>query len=143
MTTDIFQGDPHLTLSEQGAEMTFTGGQPVMDTGLENQVNISLFTTSFWGNVLEADPDRKIGSDFETVAAAPLTREQLKIIRNSVIKALKAPVFKKIESFVSVPNGHLNIRNLLTPPSGNEQELLLTTNGQNWISQRDDPAYLK
>jgi len=141
--SDIFQGDPHLTLSEQGADMTFTGGQPKMDNGLENQVNISLFTTSFWGNVLEPDPDRQIGSSFETDASAPLTREQLKTIRNSVIKALKAPVFKRIESLVSVVNGHLNIATTLIPPSGNEQELLLTTNGQNWISQRDDPAYLR
>ena len=72
--TDIYQGDPRLFLDSDGSFLKFTGGQPVMDRGLENIVLISLFTRPGWpGNVLFQDENQKIGSDFLDIANQSIT----------------------------------------------------------------------
>ena len=48
---DRFQGDPRLVLTEEGSEIIWKGGQPVLDQGVENVVLIDLFTNGsqlFW-----------------------------------------------------------------------------------------------
>jgi phage gp46-like protein len=142
---DRFQGDPRITITEDGADLTFTGGQPVMDQGLENQAIISLFTApGWWGNSLEPEPDKQIGSDFEATSREPITRDQLIRTRKAAISALKSPAFKNVDAFIDDKGyDRLAVRTLVTPPSGNEQQLLLNKSGANWISQRDDPANLK
>jgi hypothetical protein len=143
--TDRFQGDPYLTITQDGAEMTFVGGQPVMDPGLENQANISLFTSEgWWGNILEDDPDKKIGSDFEKISKEPITLENLKRLRKSGIAALQSPAFKTVDGFIdNSQHNRTDFRAVVTPPSGVEAELLLSKSGQNWINQKNDPAHLK
>jgi hypothetical protein len=141
MTTDIFQGDPAIKITENGATLVFTGGQPVMDSGVHNQALISLFTEKGWpGNHL-LKPQSQIGSDFEKLARGPITLSSLARIEQTAVAALKADIFGTVTTVASNPESwRTEVRILIEPPGGSEVEILLVSNGQNWISQAADPA---
>lgn len=133
------QGDPRLIMGPDGTRLQFTGGQPLMDKGLENQALISLFTHPSWcGNKFMKVP---IGSDFEEACNQPLTRQSLIRIRNAGEAALK-PFFPKVQTEVSNPTGHnLAIRFLISPPGSDPSVFLLERSGGSWLMQSTDPAY--
>lgn len=139
---DIFSGDPRLFLSENGSELIFKGGQPVMDRGLENMALISLFTHKGWvGNILFSDINQQIGSDFEEAASQPITLSALNDIVQAAERALDNPAFGNIIVTVENPNSYrLNITVLIQPPGQDSRVLILSKNGSNWIAQKEDPA---
>ena len=106
-----FEGDPKLTLDVDGSKITYIGGQPVMDRGIENLILISLFTRPGWvGNTLFDNPDQKIGSDFVDIASQPITSQSIKDIRQAAIDALDNPAFGEVDAVVENPTGQrLNI----------------------------------
>ena len=138
-----FSGDPKLILTEDGADLVFRGGQPVMDQGLENLALISLFTRRGWvGNFLIDSQDEKIGSDFEVTAKRPITLSTINDVRQTAEEALKNPALGKSEVAVSNPNSDfLNVKILVHPPGQDSGNLILTRNGSNWISQKLNPAH--
>jgi len=140
---DYFSGDPKLVLTPNGSKLVFKGGQPVMDQGLENLALISLFTKKDWvGNAFIADPNKKIGSDFEETANQPITLASLNALAMSAEKALKNPAFGKITVEITNPNSHrLNVKITIEAPGSDIKTLILTKNGQNWINQNLNPAY--
>jgi phage gp46-like protein len=140
---DIFSGDPYLTLGKNGSRLTFKGGQPVMDQGLENMVLISLFTKQGWpGNVFFTDPNEKIGSDFIESTRQPITLSALVDIEQAAIRALDNPVFGKITVTVTNPTSdRLNIKISIEPPGQDSSTILLTRNGLNWQAQALNPAH--
>jgi len=140
---DIFNGDPRLILTDDGATFDFKGGQPVMDQGLENLVLISLFTRKGWaGNVLFQDVKQKIGSDFEDTANQSITLSTLNDVRQAGLLALDSEVFGDVEIEVTNPNSlTLRVVILIRPPVGDPFSLLLVKNGTNWIFQKINPAY--
>lgn len=144
-STIIFEGDPRMFLGADGSKLQFTGGQPVMDRGLENIVLIALFTSPDWlGNTLFVDPAQQIGSEFEIEALKPITITQIQVVRSAAIKALTLSIFGTIEVEVTNPNSHrLNVAIFIEPPGGDIQAFLLTKNGENWIFQATDPAHLR
>ena len=98
--TDQFDGDIAYILGLDGGEIIYSGGQPVMDAGgLENAVNISLFTgLGWWGNALfENEPDRQIGSDFEIrVRPKAITNAYLRDIEDAAKSALQWMINQRI-----------------------------------------------
>lgn len=142
---DNFSGDPKLCLNVDGSRLTFRGGQPVMDQGLENLALISLFTSPGWsGNTLFQDANQKISSDFEIVARQPITVTMLNDLRQAAERALINPAFGNITVVVSNPNSYrLNVLITIEPPGQDVQTLLLTRNGENWLLQNSNPAYPK
>ena len=134
---DRFQGDPKLYLSLNGASLKFVSGQPIMDPGLENLVNISLFTKKGWClNSLTDKNDEKIGSDFEETSRGPITLSKLNDIKQSAERALKNPAFGKITTEVVNPESYsLDVVNKIEPPGNDIQELRVSRNGQNWQNQ--------
>lgn len=138
----ITQGDPRLILTASGSRLQFTGGQPLMDRGLENLALISLFTSPGWaGNLLVKSA---IGSDFEKTCNQPITRQALNDIRDAAERALQDPAFGRVTATVRNPTGYrleINIR--IEPPGENPQTIQLTRNGENWTYQATDPAYSK
>ena len=140
-----FDGDPKITITPDGADMHFTGGQPIMDQGIENQATLSLFTKEGWcGNVLFDNPDEKIGSDFQDTAQDTITLTSLDRIRLSAQKALESPIFGDVNVAVSNPHGSRVDMLATIEPRGRDQEtLLFEKNGINWINQKIDPAYRK
>jgi hypothetical protein len=139
---DIYQGDPKLILTEDGSTILYKGGQPVMDQGIENLILISLFTTTGWaGNKLIDDPDKRAGSDFVEAARGPITLSKLNDIRQAAERALKNPALGPVE--VTVTNHRADIIQVLvrvSPPGQDVATLIITRNGQNWLSQALNPA---
>lgn len=137
---DPTQGDPRLILTQDGSYLQFTGGQPLMDQGLENLVMISLFTSRGWcGNsfLLES-----IGSDFEAACNQPITKTSLLLIASAAKAALNHPLFGSVSVTVSNPSGsNLKVSILIIPPGGTVEEILLLRSGGNWISQMLNPSY--
>jgi hypothetical protein len=142
---DIYQGDPRLFLTADGARLQFTGGQPVLDRGLENLALISLFTRPGWcGNDLFDDPNQRIGSDFEEATNQPITLAALNDIRDAAEKAMDNPAFGRVTVDVQNPHSYrLNIVIRVEPPGQDIKLLLITKNGLNWTAQALDPAYLR
>jgi hypothetical protein len=141
--TDIYQGDPKLTLSVNGASVTFKGGQPVMDKGLENLALISLFTLPGWaGNVLFSDANQQIASTFLVSVEGPINLGKLVDIEQAARLALDNPAFGNVDIVVSNPEGHrINVVITIHPPGDDIKTLTLTKNGPNWLAQSSDPAY--
>lgn len=146
---DRYQGDPKLTLDENGADLVFKGGQPVMDRGLENAALISLHTREGWaGNVFFRSPAEQIGSQYENRLQDPITLKAFNNVRNAATKALQWMIDEKAASSIDVsvsnPTGKkVQTAVLIKPPSRDPLVLLLTKNGLNWIAQTVDPAYLR
>ena len=140
--TDRFQGDPRLVLTENGAKLIFTGGQPIMDQGVENQALIALFTTQSWpGNTLFINPDQKIGSDFVKASREAITLSSLNNIRDAALKALQAPIFGDISVEVTNPTSYqIKTEIVVKPPGEDPQTIILLKNGINWVLQGTDPA---
>lgn len=132
-----FSGDPKIYLTPSGAEITFKGGQSVMDHGLENLATISLFTApGWWGNSLIDDKDKKIGSNFEETALGSITLQKLADIKQSYEKSLDNPAFGTVDAEVTNPQSRrIDVNGVITPPGEDPQKLILTRNGQNWINQ--------
>lgn len=144
---NLLEGDPAIFIDENGADMKFTGGQPVMDGGFENAALISLFTKpGWWGNSLQTDENKEIGSDYETVNLAAITLTNLNERKQAADAALKWMLLTGIASEINVdvtnPTSQRVETTIEIKPPGNEtNELLLTTNAGNWIAQTLKPAH--
>jgi phage gp46-like protein len=151
--TDNYQGDPYITIDEDGANLTFRGGQYLMDQGLENPINLSLFTRgapgSFWfGNTFFKKNSQKLGSRFEESTEQPITVSSLNNTRNEALAALKwmrvDGIVSKIDVSVTNPESNrLRVVIFIQPPSGETVVLIATKHGASWITQIQDPAHLK
>lgn len=139
---DRWQGDPRLVLTENGSKIVYKGGQPVLDSGIENLALISLFTRRGWaGNTLLKNPDQKIGSDFYQKSLAPITLKSLNNLRDAAIKALTHPLFGTVDVEVTNPTSYQRrVEIQLQPPGEDVITLLLVKNGMNWIAQGLYPA---
>jgi phage gp46-like protein len=102
-----YQGDPKLTISpyEDGG-INYYLGQPIMDTGLENAVIISLGTKKgWWGNLLMKKESQKIGSNYDELTHDILNFNQLRKIEKETEKILSWMINEGIiESVDSVVN---------------------------------------
>ena len=140
---DIYQGDPAISITPNGATIVYIGGNPVMDAGLHNQALIALFTKKGWaGNHLFDDPNQQIGSDFEELASGTITLSRLALIENSAVNALSSDLFGNVRAIASNPRSDfLEVIITIQPPGQDEQTILIARNGQNWISQAINPAH--
>jgi len=145
MTDLNYQGDPRMTLDENGANLVYRDGQPLMDRGLENPVLIALFTKRGWaGNALFRNPNQRVESDFVAAHEQPITLSALNEIRDAAEKALITPVFGTVTVVTNNPRANV-VSSVITiePPGSDIQTLIVSRNGLNWISQIIDPAYRK
>ena len=125
---DQFDGDVAFILTQDGGQIIYTGGQPIMDAGgLENAVNISFFTgLGWWGNALdENNPDKQIGSDFEErVRPKAITIKYLRDVENAARDALQWMINQKIAKNIKAnaiwPElNQVDLEILITKPDGN------------------------
>jgi phage gp46-like protein len=141
-----FEGDPQIILTEEGADLDFRGGQPIMDKGLENAVLLSLYTSEGWpGGKLDPKDERYI-SKFNETSKEPLTVESLTRRSNSAREALAWMIRNGVASDISVntsnPTGQQkSTKIMITSPGKTAEMLLVTSNGANWIAQKLDPAH--
>ncbi len=125
---DQFDGDVAYIMTPDGGQIVYTGGQPLMDPGgLENAVNISLFTgLGWWANALnENEPDKQIGSDFEERARPQaITLAYLRDVEGAAQDALKWMVNQKVAQSIKAvatwPDlNRVDLEILITKPDGN------------------------
>lgn len=141
-----WEGEPRIVLTEDGATMEFKGGQPVMDTGLENAVLISLFTDEGWtGNAFQNDSVARIGSRFEQVAKGSITRTMLNETAQEAERALAWLVKEKIAGSIKATARNrsgfgVDVTIEIHPLTGGVRTIVVSRYGQNWISQITDPA---
>ncbi len=146
---DNFQGEPKIFVDENGAFVKYRGGQPIMDSGLENTVGISLFTRPGWvGNTLFDDPDTHIGSDHEELAERPITVASMNTVRQAAEKALgwmiSQGMASEINAVVYNPNGQITNEEInIFPPGKDVQEFKFEKNSTNWVNQIFNPAHGK
>ena len=144
-----YDGDPKIYIDENGADLRFAGGQPIMDAGLENAATISLFTgPGWWANDLFAKASEKIGSDFESTAAQPITATAFADTERAADVALRWLLEEGVAAGVTVEASNPSARRvavavLIEPPTGEVIELQALKNGLNWINQTIDPANRK
>lgn len=139
---NFYEGDPRLVLTCNGVTFTVKGGQPIMDQGFENQEQIALLTKKGWAGNLFLEPDQKIGSDFVEISRGAITLSKLNDIAQAAEKALESPAFGDVQSTVVNPeSSFLKVTNLISPPGKDQQKLILTRNGTNWLAQANNPAY--
>ncbi|MEJ2043692.1 MAG: hypothetical protein P8X74_03650 [Reinekea sp.] len=138
---DYFDGDPLLILGSDGTDLIFKGGQPVMDQGFLNRVNLALLTESgHWSEDLETVDARKYKGLTLQQIKKPITRQMLIDTAKAAETDVKGDEFKDVKATVTNPtNQSINLELQYTPPSRDPQKLRLTRNGENWIQQRDNP----
>lgn len=142
-----YNGDPKITLDEDGADMQFQGGQPVMDSGIENASLISLHTEKGWfGNSFFRKPSQKLGSKYTEEVKKSITLDQINKIRNAAEYDLAWMVniglaSEIIASVTNPQSNNLETVILIKPPSNDPLTLILTRLGLNWIAQKLNPAY--
>lgn len=138
--TDIFDGDPLIILTTDGADMQFKGGQPVMDQGFLNHVNFSLLTESgHWSEDLERNVARRYNGEFQKQIKKPITRQMLIDSARSAEADVRGNEFKNVTTSITNPvRDNINLDILLTPPTRDQEALRLTRTGENWIQQRDN-----
>jgi len=141
--TDLFDGDPYITIEEDGADFVFVGGQPIMDQGFENHVNIATLTEpGWWGNDLEPVASRKIESKYLGASRKPINRQMLLDTSKAAESDVSGDEFELVlANTVNRISQQVDTGILYTPTSRDAETLLLTRSGQNWISQRDNPAH--
>ena len=141
-----YQGDPKIYIDENGADLRFVGGQPVMDAGLENSATISLFTDlGWWGNDLVTADAEKIGSEFESIASQPITSTSFADTESAAADALAWYTSIGLAESVDVEASNPSARKVavtvqIVPPAGDTLILQSIKNGINWINQKLDPA---
>ena len=118
-----------------------------MDSGLENAVQISLFTKKGWfGNAFLKQVNKKIGSDFEKRSYGPITIDSINNIEDAATNALKwmidSKISKTIDIAVTNPKAdYIKSTFLIHPNADNVTELQFLRHGQNWINQSSQPAH--
>lgn len=124
---DQFDGDVAFILTPDGGQIVYTGGQPTMDVGgLENAVNISLFTEpGWWANALnENEPDKQIGSDFEErIRPKAINTAYLRDVEDAALDALQWMINQRIAQTVEAnavwPElNQVGLEILITKPEG-------------------------
>jgi phage gp46-like protein len=142
---DRTQGDPKIKIDKDGADLVFRGGQPIMDSGLENAVLISLFSGAQWfGNAFSL-PSSRIESRFYALSLKPITVSRLAELERAAKADLKGLVSAGAiaDPFVraSNPSGDRIIVELtISPPGAEAETILLSRYGGNWSVQTTKPA---
>lgn len=145
MAYDRTQGDPKITIDGDGADLVFKGGQPVMDSGLENAVLISLFSGADWFGNAFALPSSRIESRFYPLSLKSITASRLAELERAVKADLKGLVAQGAIADpvvrASNPTGdRLQVEITISPPGSEAEVILLSRYGANWSVQTSNPA---
>ncbi len=139
--TDIFDGDPLIVLTDNGAEMIFNGGQPVMDQGFLNHNDFSWLTEAgHWSDDIEPNAARRPNGALLEAIKKPITRQSLIDTERAAEAEVKDDEYRTVQSTATNPtSNNISIETLFTPPTTDPFILRLDRVGQNWKSQIENP----
>lgn len=135
-----------MILTEEGGDLVFNGGQPVMDKGLENASMISTHSNrGWWGNILMRKASQKMNSQLEEVGKRAVTVENLNDIRSAILAShqwfLDDGVAEEVDCVITNPkSSRVDYALMIKPPIGDPLIVVGKRYGQNWIAQKLDPA---
>lgn len=136
------QGDTKIFMLPGGIEIIYDGGQPIMDSGLENAALIYLFTERGWpmNNLLPLS--QQIGSDFlsECRKSINITQlRQIEIAATAALKPFQTIGFGKVRdlSVRMITGNQIYLSFVVDPPGANATEIQLSGFGANWKMQSD------
>lgn len=96
------EGDPKLYFDGAISDLKNEGGQPVMDSGLENALLISAFTDpGYWGNSI-AKSGEEIGSGVGELLRSPLTSKTRLDIEESIKESLAWMIRDQVATKINV-----------------------------------------
>ena len=132
-----YEGDVKLVQTDDGGDIEFVAGQPVMDQGLETAVYISLFSGDWWGNAI-SEQNEKLESNLEEIYNRNLSNKTRLDAEEYVRKALEwmisLGIAKRIDVSASLPTpGWLGLEITIIEPNGSEQNFRYSIN---WAKQR-------
>lgn len=136
------QGDPKIFMLPGGIEIIYTGGQPIMDSGLENLVLIYLFTERGWPMNKLLPISEQIGSDYLAECRKPINITQIRKIEIAAGSAL-APiennnVGKISDLSVKMKSGNqIFLSFIISPPGADPEQIQLSGFGNNWEMQKE------
>ena len=121
-----FQGDPRIFFEdEDGGDIIYENGQPIMDTALYNAFSISLYTdVGYWGNLVFEKENEKLGSDYAEITRLPITVANLNRMEESAESALQwlidEGVAKSVAADIRNPfSDRIEPAITITQPNGN------------------------
>jgi hypothetical protein len=137
--------DIKITLDPDGAELHMVEGDAIRENGVENLANLALLTKDgHWSEDFETSPDAKYKGNYLKTNKLPITRDNLITVARAAEKDLAGPPFGEINSLATNPIGQQQLLETVIKPVNSDPFVLsLTKNGQNYIQQILDPAYLK
>lgn len=142
-----YQGDPKIYVDGSGAYLTWLGGQPIMDSGVENCVTLTLLIKPGWpGNAFIREVEEQYGSDFMDATEAPITVSMLNDVRAKGERALQKKLVddnlaKSAEmQTINPDDDRLEITVDVVAPGETQTELQLSKYGPNWDMQHNQPA---
>jgi phage gp46-like protein len=148
MSVNLYEGDPKIFLTVQGAKFEWRGGQPIMDAGLENTALFLLLIKPGWaGNFLFDNKDHRVGQGrYLEAVNQPITATSLTDAEQAAEQDLQPlkdwGLATDITAEVTNPQGkEIHTRIEITPPDRDPVVLLGIKNGVNWIFQATDPAH--
>ncbi|GMO30780.1 MAG: hypothetical protein Pg6A_20240 [Termitinemataceae bacterium] len=102
---DIYEGDPRIEISNDGADLNYINGNPRMEKGLQNEILISLFTKEGWcGNVFLSE---NIGCNLQDLCQGDISVQKLALIESAVLAALQNRHISAIDIQATNPNGNV------------------------------------
>lgn len=136
------QGDVKIFMLPGGMEIIYSGGQPLMDSGLENIVLIYLFTEPGWPMNKILPLSEQIGSDFLLECRKPINITQIRKIEISAEAAL-APIQDNGIGEISdlsvkmVSGVKIFLEFTISPPGATPEQIQLSGYGNNWAIQKE------
>lgn len=136
------QGDTKIFMLPGGIEIIYDGGQPIMDSGLENSVLIYLFTERGWPMNKILPLSEQIGSDFISECRKSINITQLRkieIVATQALKPFETIGFGKIRdlSVKMITGNQIFLSFVVDPPGANAIEIQLSGYGANWKMQAE------
>ena len=136
------QGDVKIFMLPGGIEIIYEGGQPIMDSGLENMILILLFTERGWPMNKLLPISEQIGSDYLAECRKPINIGQIRKIEIAAGAAL-APIENNGVGKISdlsvrmISGSQIFLSFIVNPPGANPEQIQLSGFGNNWQMQKE------
>jgi phage gp46-like protein len=139
------EGDIYLFHTEDGGQISFENGMPIIDGGLETTVYISLFSSlGWWGNDI-SQTSEQMNSQLETITTRTLTNQArldaIEFTRQALQWMIDDNVAREIQieaTIISVSTLVIDI--MITQP---DFTLITTRYELNWDNELNDPVFKK
>ncbi len=140
-----FDGEPLIIMTADGTTFEFRAGQPVMDAGEENWINIGMWTRpGWWGNHILEKANQIGDCNLDELIRESITRTMLLNSEKEAVRGCSSLVDNKVssgvEAVIETVGMGLALQVKVHKPVGTIETIIFQKYGGNWIRQATDPA---